>query len=231
MNFKEIMKTNSIMNDWRTMDEESFLKAHADVTKADYDAVANRCIGKRKKPYTNIEFFDIVKKMLEKNNELPEKLDYIIGSSKETPIISYECDVQYSVSYGGSEGIYVTFFLEYSPNNRLWLGTAKTLLENKEALRFMATLGADFIYYGTKFLNDNLDDFLWDDKWVVRYMEGDEYKQGNVYGRTPFRKAIPDFVSNIKRMLEYHPEYTSVIIIEADTRKVSELTKEEILEY
>ena len=90
---------------------------------------------------------------------------------------------------------------------------------------------ADFIYYGTKFLNDNLDDFLWDDKWVVRYMEGDEYKQGNVYGRTPFRKAIPDFVSNIKRMLEYHPEYTSVIIIEADTRKVSELTKEEILEY
>lgn len=111
----------------------------------------------RKKPYKASELFDEICKRI----TLPEILDYQHGSYKDIDIDSYEFDFGNHLEFGGSEGIYLTLYAEYSSDRRVQLGTFKTLHETREGLETMAKLLADFIFEGKWFVNENLDDFTW----------------------------------------------------------------------
>ena len=114
----------------------------------------------RKRPWTTGELF----RTLEKKLTLPEILDYGNGDFRESELRTPELTLLENIDYGGSEGIYVTFDLRvgcWSEKKVLHLGTFKTLESNKEALRTMGLLMADFVYEFYKFIDDNWEDFDW----------------------------------------------------------------------
>ena len=111
----------------------------------------------RKKPYTGSELFEEICKRIPRL----DILDYSLGSSKDVEIKGYDFDFGNHLSYGGNEGIYITMYAEFSNEERIHLGTFKTLREDRAALEQMAKLLADFIFEGKWFVNDNLDDFTW----------------------------------------------------------------------
>lgn len=110
----------------------------------------------RKKPYLGSELFNEIVKRI----ELPDIIDYANGSYKREEILNYEWDFANDLEYGSNEGIYLTMYAE-SENKKILLGVFKTLGEDKDALRKMALLLAEFIYAGKVFVNNNLDDFTW----------------------------------------------------------------------
>ena len=110
----------------------------------------------RKKPYKANELFEEVCKRI----TLPDILDYHLGNDDGDEIRSYEFDFGNHLEYGGCEGIYLTVYAEYR-EEKILLGTFKTLREDRAALEQMAKLLADFIFEGKWFVNNNLDDFTW----------------------------------------------------------------------
>ena len=117
----------------------------------------------RTKPFTTEELFNTIVENFD-NKELFEILDYQLATSKPVNITDYHFDIVGDLTYGSSEGIYLSMFLKgyitkQREFERVHIGTFKTLRTDRAAMREMATLMADFIYLGTDFVNDNIDDF------------------------------------------------------------------------
>ena len=118
----------------------------------------------KKKPYTNQTLFTTITDTLKKNNLLPDHLDYHLSAYQAYEVKSYEFDIVGDLTFGGSEGVYLTLFLQGyfikgEKFKKIELGTFKTLEENRNAFYDMAKLMADFIWVGTEFVNENIDDF------------------------------------------------------------------------
>lgn len=114
---------------------------------------------------TNQTLFEKIKDILKKEGKIPSILDYFLDENYHIcEIKGYEFDIRMNVSYG-CEGIYLDLYLDgnlgYGIQQKVSLGTAKTLDASDEAMRTMAVLGADFISTGIRYINENLDDFTW----------------------------------------------------------------------
>lgn len=122
--------------------------------------------GKKKKeiPMTTAELFTRICDILKDKGLMPDILDYGLETDHPIPIMTYEFGLKNNLQYGGSEGIYLDFCIEYFEKEE-WkyygLGTFKTLREDKEAVHVMAGLLADFIIEESAYVNSHLDDFTW----------------------------------------------------------------------
>lgn len=120
----------------------------------------------KKKLYTTTTLFAHVVNIMKKENTLRDEdlLDYYLPTRTATPIKFYAFSIVGDLVYGGNEGIYLSMFVDGVINRdkgkeRIHVGTFKTLRDDREALKEMSVLMADFIYNGRKFVDDNLDDF------------------------------------------------------------------------
>lgn len=107
-----------------------------------------------------------------------EILDYVLPhrgeslSADDTPIKDYEFDFLTSLSSGGSEGIYLSCFLDGnfgSGNKKLSVGTFKTLKEDAAAYKVMGELGGALTYHAQKYINEHLDRYTSDTELKARY--------------------------------------------------------------
>lgn len=124
----------------------------------------------RKKPYRGNEFFDIIKNVLVETQKLPVILDYSLEdrSAFGYEMIDSEVEMKMDVRFGGSEGIYLDIYLvgvfrqmEEHVEEKIRIGTFKTLHESDDAFRMMALLGADFILAAKKYVREHSLDFEW----------------------------------------------------------------------
>ena len=176
---------------------------------------------KRKKPYTNVELFREIVKMI----ELPEDLDYHLASSDVQEVKTYNMNIYNDLNYGGCEGIYLDVGLRYEDEqhklNTIPLGTFKTLYTSRDDMRMMALLLADFIDAADKFINSHIHDFEW--------------SGFNVYGANEEGEKIDDAYSvttdtyDHARSLLYSgllSKYPAILIVDNNTKKETVLKKE-----
>ena len=74
-------------------------------------------------------------------------------------------------------GIYLDLWIEYYVNNKREkkkLGTFKMLHEDNDAMYIMARLLADFIIEEQNYVNEHLDDFIWEGVDVYAFDEKGE---------------------------------------------------------
>ena len=116
------------------------------------------------RPMTTQELFDKLQDIMKEKGLLPDILDYGIATDRPVPIRDYDFDLKNNLDFGGSEGIYLDFWMEYPEDgerHRSGLGTFKTLDDSREAMRTMAVLLADFIIEVYAYISTNIDDFTW----------------------------------------------------------------------
>lgn len=114
---------------------------------------------------TTEELFHRIENILKEKGRMPDILDYSLAANNPIPIKTYEFALGSCLDYGGSEGIYLDFWIEYFKDNeehRAGLGTFKTLYEDDRSMHIMASLLADFIIEEHSYVNTNLDDFTWE---------------------------------------------------------------------
>ena len=107
--------------------------------------------------WTNVKLFNQIIKILKDRYDLPNILDYYLPSRIEVEITTYEVHCIGSLTFGGSEGIYIDVYLE--GKNTIKLGTFKTLKENKPAWDTMALLMGNFQYETNKFIDSHIREF------------------------------------------------------------------------
>ena len=86
-------------------------------------------------PMTTEELFNKIQSILKEKGKLPAILDYGLATHRPVPVTTYEFDLGNRLAYGGSEGIYLTLWIEYFANGekqRKSIGTFKTLDESNE---------------------------------------------------------------------------------------------------
>lgn len=118
----------------------------------------------RKKIYTHKDLFNLTVESLKRKNLLPDILDYYIADTGIWNIRTCSWDCIGYLKFGGSEGIYLDMYLVGDlglgcENERIKIGTFKTLVTSKEAFHTMATLMADFILELREFVNIHIDEF------------------------------------------------------------------------
>ncbi len=127
----------------------------------------------RKKPYTTDEFFEIIMERLKDQGLVPDILDYALPDREPVHMKTYEFGIENSLDFGGNEGIYLDLRVKFYGSNDFWtnetvrLGTIKTFCEDRESMRKMGELLADFMFEANRFANANLDDFTWTG-WKVK---------------------------------------------------------------
>ena len=130
-----------------------------------------------KNPYTNKELFNIITDQLKKQGLLPAILDYSLDEAIEAPIRSYFWNPVGTVDFGSSEGIYLEIYAEGDFGNghqdRIHLGTYKTLFGDKAAFKTMGDLNADFVFACRDFIASNFDNFDWNG-YYVRFFAGEK---------------------------------------------------------
>lgn len=121
----------------------------------------------KKKALTVDSFFRKVKKKLEKNNMILNKLDYLTpfsvnGEIDKTPINNHNFEVVADLKFSANEGIVLIFYLlgcfNKSHNNpvRYSFGIAKALCKNNETFREMAQFMANFILCSKEIIEEEL---------------------------------------------------------------------------
>ncbi len=118
-----------------------------------------------KKPMTTAELYEKVCSILKEQGKLPDILDYGLPAYHPVPITNYEFELRSNLHYGGSEGIYLDFWIEFYLDGKKCvndLGTFKTLSIDDKSMHIMAALLADFIIGESNYVNANLDDFTWE---------------------------------------------------------------------
>lgn len=69
--------------------------------------------------WTNVKLFSQIIKILKDRYDLPDILDYYLPAPIETEITTYAVDCIGSLTFGGSEGIYIDVYLEGQQNVKL----------------------------------------------------------------------------------------------------------------
>lgn len=166
------------------------------------------------RPMTTEELFNRIRDMLKEKGKLPAILDYGLAARRPAAIRTYEFDLTSRLSHGGSEGIYLDLWIEYSVNGgeeKRKLGTFKTLHEDNEAMHVMAGLLADFIIEEHAYVNDNIDDFTWEGV-DVRVLD----ENGKRYG---WGCTCCDMETALHRKDELLKKYPQVVVRDNVTRK------------
>ena len=89
-------------------------------------------------------------------------LDYFSPSDDDVTEIKREDFNMFSITdFGSNEGIYTSFYIEYPGEKRIRLMCAKTLGESKEYYVNMHLMAANICYSFKKFVDRNLDRFMW----------------------------------------------------------------------
>lgn len=175
------------------------------------------CGKKKEAPMTTAELFTKISNILKEKGLMPDILDYGLETHNPTPIMSYEFDLKNNLQYGGNEGIYLSFWLDYSEGGKIEhysLGTFKTLREDKEAMHIMAGLLADFVIEEYEYVNSHLDDFTWTGADVQAFDE-DGTKRGCGY-------TCGNMEAALKKKDELLKKYPRVTVRDNATRKVKE---------
>ena len=124
----------------------------------------------KRKKWTAEELFRLVDKTLMEKGLLPQEiLDYGCAGIRKVFILSEEFEIIPRVSFGGSEGIYLDIVLEagYKPcvfsttEEKIRLGTYKTLSTDRESYRRMSLLGAEFVCELRDYVAGHMDEFNW----------------------------------------------------------------------
>lgn len=130
---------------------------------------------------TSKEMAETVHKRITK--ELPAKitniLDYYacVDEKRCVDLYDIEFDVKGDLHFGSNEGIYLHMYMEgvFQENGERTTApiiTYKTLYTNKEAMKMMAEIQAEFIWQATKWIEEN-EDQLTRRGWRVKKNETD----------------------------------------------------------
>lgn len=168
----------------------------------------------RKKPMTTEELFNKICDILKEKELMPDNLDYALATHDPVPMTTYEFNIRNNLDYGGSEGIYIDLWIEtYRDNEKVVnaLGTFKTLREDREGMRIMGKLLADFIVEENAYVNTNLDDFTWKGA-DVHPIDGEGKRLSWGY-------SCPSMESALKKKDELLNKYPSVTVRNNATRE------------
>ena len=165
---------------------------------------------------TTAELFDKICDILKTEDKIPDIIDYSLAADyRAEPITTYEFSLKTDLQYGGSEGIYLTFAIEYYKDKKLChneLGTFKTLYTDDESMHIMSDLLADFIILGNRYVNEHLDEFTWEGADVYAINDSGE-KFGWGYSCRSMESAL-------KKRDELLNKYTKVCVRDNATREV-----------
>lgn len=174
-----------------------------------------------KRPMTTEEFFNKICDILKEKDLMPNILDYALATHDPVPMTTYEFDLRSNLGYGGSEGIYLDFWIEYyedSKKQRKEIGIFKTLGENREDMHVMGRLLADFIVEEYSYVNGNLDDFTW---------EGADVHPIDENGETlSWGYSCGSIESALKKKDEFLKKYPAAVVRDNKTRKETIYYKE-----
>lgn len=117
------------------------------------------------RPYTIEEFAEKLIAIAEKKDYCKDMgLDYFIPDRfhSDGEITRWDgFDVTFKLTFGGSEGIYVDFYLDCGQGKVVDFATAKTLKESKEAFIEMSKFAAQFVLDAFDYLHLHHDEFDW----------------------------------------------------------------------
>lgn len=140
------------------------------------------------------------------------KLDYFSPSYDDETEIKKETFEIYSITdFGSNEGIYTSFYIEYPGEKRIRLMCAKTLGESKEYYVNMHMMAANVCYSFYKFVDRNIDCFIWYG-YDILYTIGDkEHSYCWSY-------SIERVEANAREILKKYPK-AKVFYVDCYTRK------------
>ena len=174
-----------------------------------------------KRPITTGELFNQICEILKEKDLMPGILDYALATHDPVPITTYEFDLRSNLGYGGSEGIYLDFWIEHYKDGKKQskeIGTFKTLGTSIKDMYVMGKLLADFIVEEYSYVNANLDDFTWEGADVHPIDESGEtlswgYSCGSIEGA-------------LKKVNELFKKYSAAVVRDNRTRKETIYYKE-----
>lgn len=176
----------------------------------------------KKKQYTNATLFKAIVDILIEKELLPDHLDYHLAESREVNLKSYEWDCTGDLSFGGSEGQYLSLYAEGNIGDgieKARLGTFKTLGEDRESFYKMAKLQADFIWEAREFIHKHIDDFSWTGYDVKLYKDEKKISHVEVYNKDRAEAFL-------KR--NRNTDYDYAVIIENATGEEKQIKKEDV---
>lgn len=181
----------------------------------------------RTAPYKSDELFEIILGQLREKAMLPNNLDYIKAAKESIEVPNEDIGIENTLDFGSNEGIYLDLFLRvHSPGSRVYekvpLGTFKTLDEDRDAMRDMGKILADFICELRDFINDHMEDFTWSGYTVIPCLEDGSRAQYYVT-TSSYAKAVEHADSYFKK-----PSVSRVFIRDNMTRREFERYKEEL---
>lgn len=168
------------------------------------------------KPITTDEYFNLICRLLSGKGLMPDDLlDYRLAAHESVPIRTYEFNIRNNLEYGANEGIYLDIGIGYEEDGEQQikrLGTFKTLRTDREAMRAMARLLADFLTEERDYVNSHLDDFTWTgmDVYVINT---DGEKAGWTY-------TCPNMAAALRRKDELLKTHRRVAIRNNQTREM-----------
>lgn len=167
-----------------------------------------------KKPMTTEEFFNKICSILKEKDLMPGILDYALATHIPVPMTTYEFDLRNNLGYGGNEGIYLYFWIEYyqgDEKQRKEIGTFKTLGTSIKDMYVMGKLLADFIVEEYSYVNAHLDDFTW---------EGADVHPIDENGETlSWGYSCGSIESALKKMNELFKKYPAAVVRDNRNRK------------
>lgn len=170
---------------------------------------------KAARPMTTKEYFYTICGIMREKGKMPEDiLDYSLPYTGPEPMTTYEFELGNHLGYGGNEGIYLDFWMEYDRVGQKRIspiGTFKTLRKDEEAMHLMAGLLASFIVEGCSYVNSHLDDFTWEGADVHAVLE-DGTAAGWGYSCSSMERAL-------KRKDKLLESYPCVVVRDNATRK------------
>lgn len=91
-------------------------------------------------------------------------LDYALPAWDGIQLSDYRFDTYFVVELGGSEGVYISAFIEgqfiqgqKEAKRRVSIGTLKTLEEGLKALQIMGKACGTLTYFAYRYVNENID--------------------------------------------------------------------------
>ena len=143
------------------------------------------------------------------------KLDYFSPSDDdETEIKKETFDVFSITEFGSNEGIYTSFYIDYPGEKRIRLMCAKTLGESKEDYVNMHMMAANVCYSFYKFVDRNIDCFIW-------YGYDISYTIGDKEHSYCWSYSIERVEANAREILKKYPK-AKVFYVDCYTRKKCE---------
>lgn len=181
-------------------------------------------IKKEKDVITSEDLFREIIAMVKEAGKWPDIIDYALPNHNSTGFYDYQFEPVFTLAPGGCEGYYLTLAIRgnYSLTEKFdtfHIGSIKTLAEDEEGIRKMATLYGECLIAYKKIMHDNLDSFT-RKGYDLHFLDKEGKKLTFGYS------GIKSIESAMKKFQTYH-EKDPEIYCEAAIR--NNLTREEKL--